>query len=61
MTQLPTLNVVYQSKEGYVFLKIREFLFVALISEDRLSSLVVRVPGYRSRSLGFDSRRYKIL
>jgi hypothetical protein len=27
---------------------------------DRLSGLVVRVPGYRSRGPGFDSRRYKI-
>jgi hypothetical protein len=26
---------------------------------DRLCSLVVRVPGYRSRGPGFDSRRYK--
>jgi hypothetical protein len=28
--------------------------------EDRLCGLVVRVPGYRFRGLGFDSRRYKI-
>jgi hypothetical protein len=27
---------------------------------DRLCSLVVRVPGYRSRDPGFDSRRYQI-
>jgi hypothetical protein len=27
---------------------------------DRLCGLVVRVPGYRSRSPGFDSRRYQI-
>jgi hypothetical protein len=26
----------------------------------RLCGLVVRVPGYRSRGLGFDSRRYQI-
>jgi hypothetical protein len=27
---------------------------------DRLCGLVARVPGYRSRDPGFDSRRYKI-
>jgi hypothetical protein len=27
---------------------------------DRLCGLVVRVPGYRSRGLKFDSRRYQI-
>jgi hypothetical protein len=27
---------------------------------DRISGLVVRVPGYRSRDPGFDSRRYQI-
>jgi hypothetical protein len=27
---------------------------------DRLSGLVVEVPGYRSRGPGFDSRRYQI-
>jgi hypothetical protein len=36
----------------------------ALFSEkelpDRLCGLVVRVPGYRSRDPGFESRRYKI-
>jgi hypothetical protein len=29
-------------------------------SIDRLCGLVVRVPGYRSRGPGFDSRRYQI-
>jgi hypothetical protein len=28
--------------------------------KDRLCGLVVRVPGYRSRGYGFDSRRYQI-
>jgi hypothetical protein len=28
---------------------------------DRLCGPVVRVPGYRSRGLGFDSQRYQIL
>jgi hypothetical protein len=28
---------------------------------DRLCGLVVRVPGYRSRGPGFDSRRYQII
>jgi hypothetical protein len=27
---------------------------------DRLCGIVVRVPGYRSRGLGFDSRSYRI-
>jgi hypothetical protein len=27
---------------------------------DRLCGLVIRVPGYRSRDPGFDSRRYQI-
>jgi hypothetical protein len=27
---------------------------------DRLCGLVVRIPGYRSRGLGFDSRHYQI-
>jgi hypothetical protein len=31
------------------------------IISDRLSGLVVRVPGYRSRVSGFDSRRYQIV
>jgi hypothetical protein len=30
------------------------------LSMDRLCGLVVRVPGYRSRGPGFDSRRYQI-
>jgi hypothetical protein len=35
--------------------------FVLIISStDRLCGLVVRVPGYRSRGSGLDSRRYQI-
>jgi hypothetical protein len=34
MTQLPSVNAVYQSREDYVFLKISEFLFVVLISDE---------------------------
>jgi hypothetical protein len=30
------------------------------VFKDRLCGLVVRVPGYRSRGSGFDSRRYQI-
>jgi hypothetical protein len=30
------------------------------MNSDRLCDLVVRVPGYRSRGPGFDSRRYQI-
>jgi hypothetical protein len=31
-----------------------------VVTQDRLCSLVVRVPGYRSRDPGFDSERYQI-
>jgi hypothetical protein len=34
--------------------------YVGLGVYDRLCGLVVRVPGYRSRGHGFDSRRYQI-
>jgi hypothetical protein len=38
-----------------------EFVFLQIIcSGDRFCGLVVRVPGYRSRGPGFDSRRYQI-
>jgi hypothetical protein len=37
-----------------------KYIYVCNIM-DRLSGLVVRVPGYRSRGSGFDSRRYQIL
>jgi hypothetical protein len=37
-----------------------EGLFIIIIIIDRLCGLVVRVPGYRSRCPGFDSRRYQI-
>jgi hypothetical protein len=38
------------------------FCFLTLVSklEDRLCSLVVRVPGYSFRGPGFDSRCYQI-
>jgi hypothetical protein len=38
------------------------FLILKLLEsdEDRLCGLVVRVPGYRSRGYGFDSRCYQI-
>jgi hypothetical protein len=35
-------------------------LIPVVSSEDHLYGLVVSVPGYRSRGLGFDSRRYQI-
>jgi hypothetical protein len=37
------------------------FLILYIIVTDRLCGLVVRVPGYRSRGPGFDSRSYQIL
>jgi hypothetical protein len=36
------------------------FCFCVHLSVDRLCGLVVRVPGYRSRGPGFDSRLYQI-
>jgi hypothetical protein len=38
---------------------VREFLRYYMVS-DRLCSLLIRVPGYRSRCPGFDSRHYQI-
>ena len=38
----------------------RTFNFKTSGAHDRLCVLVVRVPGYRYRGLGFDSRRYQI-
>jgi hypothetical protein len=35
-------------------------LLLLWLVRDRLSGLVVRVPGYRSRGFGFDSQRYQI-
>jgi hypothetical protein len=37
------------------------FIFHILMPKgDRLCGLVARVPGYRSRGTGYDSRRYQI-
>jgi hypothetical protein len=35
----------------------KELIIIIMV---RLCGLVVRVPGYRSRDPGFDSRRYQI-
>jgi hypothetical protein len=50
---LPSLQLL-----DTVFMYRNKFIF--LCSFDRLCGLVVRVPGYRSRWHGFDSRRYQI-
>jgi hypothetical protein len=42
------------------FRKLGFELYVTILKGDRLCSLVVRVPGYRSRGPGFDSRFYQI-
>jgi hypothetical protein len=42
-----------QGRNSYYFCSLRNHF-------DRLCSLVVRVPGYTSRGLGFDSQRYQI-
>jgi hypothetical protein len=36
------------------------YLRLGYLLPDRLCGLVVRVPGYRSRGAGLDSRRYQI-
>jgi hypothetical protein len=49
---------------AYFMLEIAEqtidYLVKAFQQKYRLCSLVVRVPGYRSRNPGFDSRRYQV-
>jgi hypothetical protein len=35
-------------------------IIIIIIMMDRLCGIVVRVPGYRSRGPGFDSRCYQI-
>jgi hypothetical protein len=50
---------------GYFEIKLNVLLikcdFILVISaNDRLHGLVVRLPGYRGRGPGFDSRRYQI-
>jgi hypothetical protein len=37
-----------------------KYIIIKIIAIDSLCGLVVRVPGYRSRGPGFDSRRYQI-
>jgi hypothetical protein len=44
------------NNENKVFAEI----YAEMIGKDRLCGLVVRVPGYRSRGPGFDSRGYQI-
>jgi hypothetical protein len=36
------------------------YIYAAVFWKDRLRSLMVRVPGYRYRGPGFDSRSYQI-
>jgi hypothetical protein len=42
------------------FLLGSNWIYVMYKKADRLCGLVIRVPGYRSRGPGFDSRRYQI-
>jgi hypothetical protein len=44
----------------YVFVSKIMYRVILNTVGDRLCGLVVRVPGYRSRGPGFDSRRYQI-
>jgi hypothetical protein len=37
------------------------FIFITIVDKYRLSSLVFKVPDYKSRGLGFDSLRYQIV
>jgi hypothetical protein len=53
------IALIFQHTLGYQRnqqIEIRQSIF----NIDRLYGLVVRVPGYRSRGSGFDSRRYQI-
>jgi hypothetical protein len=49
--------IVYRAKNGYFCSQMSTFINWRY---DRLCGLVVRVPGYKSRGRGFDSRRYQI-
>jgi hypothetical protein len=51
------LCLIVTSRLRIVCFSVDRNLFIYL---DRLCDLVVRVPGYRSRGPGFDSRRYQI-
>jgi hypothetical protein len=44
----------------FAMYNILSILFFLLLLMDRLCGPVIRVPGYRSRGEGFDSRRYQI-
>jgi hypothetical protein len=52
------LSSMAKSKHSWLFCCFWWFTLVFCI--DRLCDVVVRVPGYRSRGPGFDSRRYQI-
>jgi hypothetical protein len=52
-------NSVPTSRETFA-VSIAESSRLMLLRKDRLCGLVVRIPGYRSRDPGFDSRRYQI-
>jgi hypothetical protein len=49
-----------QQNAGYNIYKYRASFWPVSPSWDRLCGLMVRVPGYRSRGLGFNSRHYQI-
>jgi hypothetical protein len=56
----PSLTI-YNIKNAYILSAAVEMLLcLDSYTKDRLCGLVVRVPGYRSRSSGYDSRRYQI-
>jgi hypothetical protein len=43
-----------------ITLSVAQYIYIYIYISDRLCGLAVRVSGYRSRGLGFDSRRFQI-
>jgi hypothetical protein len=55
-----TLLIFQTAKRSKMIVHIKYFKRVWHVLLDRFCGLAVRVPGYRYRGLGFDSRRYQI-
>jgi hypothetical protein len=57
----PRIRTSLISLRGDACLSSRSSCFIAGNNGDRLCRLVARVPGYRCRGPGYDSRRYQIV